>query len=146
MPMTASDILHNADAYRAAYPEFGRPAEPAEPEWVHGTHLGRDHRSVRQHLAEDHGTDPGWLECASDGAVHGRHDGLHGRTWAYAEDLPHPEAEVRERQQRIRAILSGQSVPRLPGPVPVAVCEPDERTDELAAMERADYDAGEGLR
>lgn len=27
MAMTASDILHNADAYRAAYPEFGRPAE-----------------------------------------------------------------------------------------------------------------------
>lgn len=58
--------------------------------------------------------------------------------------LPDPVTILRERQQRIRAILAGQSVPRLPGPVPVAVCEPDERTDELAAMERADYDAGEG--
>jgi hypothetical protein len=56
---------------------------------IHGSRLGRDHASVRMHLAEDHGTDPGWLECASDGAVHGRHDGQHGVTWAYAKDLPH---------------------------------------------------------
>lgn len=33
MPMTASDILHNADAYRAAYPWFGRPAA-SSPSWL----------------------------------------------------------------------------------------------------------------
>ena len=33
MPMTAGDILHNADAYRAAYPWFGHP--PASgPSWL----------------------------------------------------------------------------------------------------------------
>lgn len=57
---------------------------------THGTRLGRDHHSLRQHMAEDHAAEPGWLECASDGAVHGRHDGQHDCTWADAYDLPHP--------------------------------------------------------
>ncbi len=62
--------------------------------WTHGTGLGRDHKSVRMHLAEDHDADPGWLECASDGAVHGMHDGIHGEVWAYAADLPHKPKEA----------------------------------------------------
>jgi hypothetical protein len=32
--MTASDVLHNADAYRRAHPHYGRPAEPATPDPV----------------------------------------------------------------------------------------------------------------
>lgn len=38
--------------------------------------------SVRQHLVDDHGANPGWCETASDGAVLGRHDGYHEMTWA----------------------------------------------------------------
>lgn len=58
--------------------------------WTHGTRLGRDHRSVRRHLVEDHSVDQDQVDAWSDGAVHGHHDGVHGRTWAYAEDLEHP--------------------------------------------------------
>jgi len=58
-------------------------------EWVHGSRLGRDHLSLRMHMVEDHGADPGWAENASGAEVHGRHDGEHKVTWAYAEDLPH---------------------------------------------------------
>lgn len=58
--------------------------------WTHGTRLGREHRSVRQHLIEDHGENPVKVEQWSDGAVHGAHDGAHGVTWAYAQNLPHP--------------------------------------------------------
>jgi len=57
---------------------------------VHGSRLGREHRSVATHLIEDHSVDPAWIASATDGAVHGKHDGLHRQTWAYAADLPHP--------------------------------------------------------
>jgi hypothetical protein len=57
----------------------------------HGSRLGRKHSSVRQHLIEDHpGIDPNWARDASDGAIHGKHDGLHNCTWACDYDLPHP--------------------------------------------------------
>lgn len=58
-------------------------------QWKHGTRLGREHTSVREHLAEDHSCKPGWLENATDPAIQGAHDGMHGRTWAYGFDLPH---------------------------------------------------------
>jgi len=58
-------------------------------EWVHGSRLGREHISVREHLIEDHYEDPVRVFEWSDGAVHGAHDGSHNRTWAYAYDLPH---------------------------------------------------------
>jgi hypothetical protein len=73
--------------------EVGQPAFSNEvnlPPWTHGTQLGREHRSVRQHLVEDHGVRQDQLDEWSDGAVHGHHDSVHSRTWAYAEDLPHP--------------------------------------------------------
>lgn len=57
---------------------------------THGSKLGREHTSVRHHLAEDHGIDPDWTASATDGAIHGKHDGLHNCTWAYGYDLPHP--------------------------------------------------------
>jgi hypothetical protein len=57
--------------------------------WTYGTRLGREHRSVRQHVVEDHDADPGWAEFSTDGALHGYHDGRHRTTWAYAYDLPH---------------------------------------------------------
>lgn len=60
---------------------------------IHGR-LGAEHRSVRQHLIEEHGSDPGWAGDASDGAIHGKHDGLHGTTWAYAHDLPHGKIDT----------------------------------------------------
>jgi hypothetical protein len=60
-----------------------------QPPWVHGTRLGREHTSVREHLAEDHGVDRAALDVMGDGAVHGMHDGRHHKVWAYAEDLPH---------------------------------------------------------
>jgi hypothetical protein len=63
-----------------------------EDTWTHGTRLGRAHRSVGRHLVEDHGTAPGWVETASPGSVHGKHDRLHAQTWAYADDLPHGPA------------------------------------------------------
>jgi hypothetical protein len=62
--------------------------------WVHGSRLGREHNSLHAHMAEDHETEPGWLEVASDAAVHGKHDGQHHETWAYALDLPHTVAVV----------------------------------------------------
>lgn len=65
-------------------------AAPQVDVWTHGTRLGREHRSVRQHLIEDHGENPAKVERWSDGAVHGAHDGAHGATWAYAQNLPHP--------------------------------------------------------
>lgn len=69
--------------------------EPDDPRptrrWVHGTHLGRSHTSVRTHLVEDHGLSVHQVDALSDGAVHGLHDGRHDRTWAYAYDLPHGE-------------------------------------------------------
>lgn len=58
--------------------------------WTHGTRLGRDHKSVRRHLREDHGVPWAEIRRMSDGAVHGLHDGAHGTPWAYAYDLPHP--------------------------------------------------------
>lgn len=58
--------------------------------YIHGSRLGREHRSIRQHLIEDHGADPAEVAARSDGAVLGAHDGAHGRAWAYAADLPHP--------------------------------------------------------
>jgi len=57
---------------------------------LHGSKLGREHTSVRQHLTEDHGIDLDWTASATDGAIHGKHDGLHNCTWAYSYDLPHP--------------------------------------------------------
>jgi hypothetical protein len=62
--------------------------------WAHGSRLGREHRSVRMHLVEDHAVEPGWAENASDGAVHGKHDGLHHHVWAYEADLPHGAREA----------------------------------------------------
>lgn len=41
----------------------------------HGTRLGVEHRSVRQHLIEDHGMTPEEARRLSDGGVHGWHDG-----------------------------------------------------------------------
>lgn len=72
-----------------------RSGSPSELPWVHGSRLGREHQSVRQHLIEDHGEDPETVETWSDGAVHGAHDGAHKRTWAYAFDLPHPPREAK---------------------------------------------------
>lgn len=63
--------------------------------WVHGSRLGRKHRSLRTHLAEDHGMDNAWLRDQSAGGLHGKHDGIHRTTWAYAYDLPHGPAEQR---------------------------------------------------
>lgn len=61
--------------------------DPGDKPWVHGTRLGREHRSLRTHMHEDHGYSivGDW----SDGALHGEHDKVHGKTWAYAFDLPH---------------------------------------------------------
>lgn len=63
---------------------------PSKPPTPHGSRLGRDHASVRKHLIEDHDADPDWAASASDGAVHGKHDGLHNCTWACDYDLRHP--------------------------------------------------------
>lgn len=62
---------------------------PEAEQWVHGSRFGRKHRSLRKHLHEDHGVP--WQSALglSDGGAHGRHDGLHRQTWAYAKDLPH---------------------------------------------------------
>jgi hypothetical protein len=57
---------------------------------IHGSELGRSHRSIRRHLAEDHGFSPQDLEPLGDGAIHGIHDRDHHTTWAYAFDLAHP--------------------------------------------------------
>ena len=57
---------------------------------IHGSELGRSHRSVRRHLAEDHGFSPQDLEPLGDGAIGGLHDREHHTTWAYAFDLAHP--------------------------------------------------------
>lgn len=66
------------------------------PSRVHGSRLGREHRSLRMHLVEDHGCDPGWAENASDGTAHGRHDRRHRRGSAWAEDLPHGDRATPE--------------------------------------------------
>ncbi len=70
-------------------PPAGRRRSSAD-RWTHGTRLGRDHRSVRQHLVEDHGVAQAQVDAWSDGSVHGHHDGVHQLTWAYAKDLAHP--------------------------------------------------------
>lgn len=62
--------------------------DPHQPV-VHGSHLGREHHSVRRHLREDHARTAGELKGLSDAAIHGLHDADHQRTWAYAFDLPH---------------------------------------------------------
>jgi hypothetical protein len=62
--------------------------------WVHGSRLGREHLSVRTHLLEDHGVDRQDIADASDGALHGLHDGKHATTWAYSKDLPHTLMEA----------------------------------------------------
>ena len=59
--------------------------------WVHGSRLGREHRSLRQHMCEDHGLTKDELKGVSDAGVDGWHNRLHDKTWAYAFDLPHPE-------------------------------------------------------
>lgn len=59
-------------------------------EWTHGSRLGREHRSLRQHLIEDHGKPAPEVDALSDGGIHGWHDGLHGITWAHQYDVPHP--------------------------------------------------------
>lgn len=82
-PVTVTVIYAEADAPDPV-------ATDADSTWVHGTRLGREHRSVAAHLVEDHAIDSAWVDSASDAAVHGKHDGLHKRTWAYAADLPHP--------------------------------------------------------
>lgn len=66
-----------------------QPTDEGAP-WTHGTRLGREHRDVRVHLVEDHGVPQEQIDGWSDGAVHGHHDGVHRKTWAYADDLPHP--------------------------------------------------------
>jgi hypothetical protein len=63
---------------------------PDAERWVHGTYLGRRHRSLRRHLVEDHSLPKETAALLSDGGVHGLHDGRHQQTWAYAYDLPHP--------------------------------------------------------
>lgn len=68
------------------------------PPCTHGTRLGREHRSVRIHLVEDHGVTQDQVDAWSDGAVHGHHDGVHRTTWAYANDLDHPAPGDREYQ------------------------------------------------
>lgn len=93
------------DAYEAGlrdgaasvpYPPVPPPVEAAPRRtWMHGTRLGREHTSVRQHLVEDHGEDPDVVRSWSDGAVHGTHDEAHSTTWAYAVDLPHERTEKR---------------------------------------------------
>lgn len=62
----------------------------SQEQWQHGSRLGREHASVRQHLIEDHGKPAPEVVALSDSGIHGWHDGLHGVTWAYAYDLPHP--------------------------------------------------------
>lgn len=83
--MTARDISHPGPP--DAVPAGCGTADQGD--WTHGSRLGREHRSLRQHLVEDHGTDPGWVLLDNDAAVHGKHDGMHRTTWAYAFDLPH---------------------------------------------------------
>jgi len=75
----------------ALYGRVYRHRNPPRQTWVHGTRLGREHTSLRQHLIEDHGVQRGWTETASDGAVRGLHDGRHDRTGAYALNLPHED-------------------------------------------------------
>lgn len=62
--------------------------------WVHGTRLGREHKSLKIHLREDHGVRWERARSLSDGEAHGTHDGMHDKTWAYAYDLPHPNRFV----------------------------------------------------
>jgi hypothetical protein len=57
---------------------------------MHGSKLGREHTSLRQHLVEDHDVEPGWAETASDGSVHGLHDGRHRTIGAHDYDIRHP--------------------------------------------------------
>ncbi|MGK5677544.1 hypothetical protein [Actinoplanes sp. URMC 104] len=70
-------------------PDAAVPSNGEWKPWVHGSQLGRGHRSLEQHLVEDHGRDADEIAVMSDGAMHGWHDGVHGQTWAYAQDLPH---------------------------------------------------------
>lgn len=75
---------------------------PTGEQWIHGTRLGREHRSVRTHLVEDHRVDPGWVENASDAQIHGKHDGQHSKTFADSLNLPHPASfqQITERSFR----------------------------------------------
>jgi len=59
-------------------------------QWVHGSHLGREHCSIRLHLIEDHHVSPDRARDLGDAAIHGLHDGRHRTIWAYAYNLPHP--------------------------------------------------------
>lgn len=94
MQTTDEDLEVKAAELRAAGWTVTPPArdddEPSSPPWTHGSRLGREHRSTRQHLIEDHGVSPDQVAAWSDGAIHGHHDGVHRETWAYAYDLVHP--------------------------------------------------------
>lgn len=89
----ANDPWENALQAATEYADDIAPDEPDEDDdkpWTHGTRLGREHRSVREHLVEDHGVPQAQVDAWSDGAVHGHHDGVHRKICAYAENLPHP--------------------------------------------------------
>jgi hypothetical protein len=59
--------------------------------FVHGFKLGREHRSVRRHLVEDHGKTEAEVAAMSDGALFGWHDLVaHGIFCADQYDVPHP--------------------------------------------------------
>lgn len=93
----SQDHTKYATWQREPTPARTQPAQSdAGAPWTHGTRLGRDHRSVRQHLVEDHGVSQAQADAWSDGAVHGHHDGVHRDTWAYAHDLVHPAPGDRE--------------------------------------------------
>lgn len=95
----ASEHIRSADDLAPALlAELGRrgwqlvavEVDPADEPWTHGSRYGREHRSLRQHLVEDHGYTWEQVAAMSDGTLHGTHDWIeHGQTWAYAADLPH---------------------------------------------------------
>jgi hypothetical protein len=88
-------IASSAEPHPEPYPRHFYTGDNAPPYIYpqgHGSKLGRDHVSVRQHLIEDHDMTPERAAELSDGSVHGIHDRDHDRVWAYAFDLPHPLA------------------------------------------------------
>lgn len=100
--LAAADVVTAADAH--IQQTYGPATGDVEgPPWTHGTRLGRDHRSVRRHLVEDHGVHQDQVDAWLDGAVHGHHDAVHRRTWAYAEDLAHPAPGDQEYRRPIDA-------------------------------------------
>lgn len=88
------------DDLRIAYEQVPAPAavestappfaDPDDPAWTHGTRLGREHRSLDQHLIEDHGVTAEQIAEFAEHQTLVAHDMRHGQAWAHGEDLPHP--------------------------------------------------------